>query len=94
MYRITLLRDWGIGTNGVFETQKMESRDTAHRCAALRQCRDAALARCDAGIRGMGGSGEIAAAARALRKGCGPMTMRYERLESNFKNRESLGIEN
>ena len=46
MYRITLLRDWGIGTNG------------------------------------------------ALRKGCGPMTMRYERLESIFKNRESLGIEN
>ena len=39
--------------------------------------RDAALARCDAGIRGLGGSDESAAAARALRKGCGPMTMRY-----------------
>jgi len=36
-----------------------------------------ALARRDAGIRGMGGSDESAAAARALRKGCGPMTMRY-----------------
>jgi hypothetical protein len=36
----------------------------------------AALARCDAGIRGMGGSDGIAAAARALRKGCGPMTIR------------------
>jgi len=29
------------------------------------------------GIRGMGGSDESAAAAGALRKGCGPMTMRY-----------------
>jgi hypothetical protein len=36
-----------------------------------------ALARCDAGIRGLGGSDESAAAAGALRKGCGPMTMRY-----------------
>jgi len=36
-----------------------------------------ALARCDASIRGMGGSDESAAAAGALRKGCGPMTMRY-----------------
>jgi len=36
-----------------------------------------ALARRDAGIRGMGGSDESAAAAGALRKGCGPMTMDY-----------------
>jgi hypothetical protein len=39
--------------------------------------RDAALARCDAGIRGLGGSDESAAAAGALRKGC-PMTMLSE----------------
>jgi hypothetical protein len=63
----------------------MESRDPAHRCAAFQEGRDATLARCDAGIRGLGGSDEIAAAARALRKGCTPMTMRYERLEPNFK---------
>jgi hypothetical protein len=36
-----------------------------------------ALARWDPRIRGVGGSDESAAAARALRKGCGPMTMRY-----------------
>src|SRR5437016_14385094 len=36
-----------------------------------------ALARRDAGIRSLGGSDENAAAAGALRKGCGPMTMRY-----------------
>jgi len=36
-----------------------------------------ALAECDAGIRGLGGSDGSAAAARALRKGCEPMTMRY-----------------
>ena len=35
-----------------------------------------ALARRDAGIRSLGGSDENAAAAAALRKGCGPMTMR------------------
>ena len=51
-----------------------ESRDAAHRCAALQEGRDAALARCHAGIRGLGRSDGIAAAARALRKGCGPMT--------------------
>jgi len=47
-----------------------------------------ALARCDAGIRGMGGSDESAAAAGALRprkaaprgkQGCGPMTVRRRR---------------
>src|SRR5438105_159900 len=53
-----------------------EARDAAHRCAALRHCRDAALARCDVGIRGLGGSDGSAAATRALRKGCEPMTMR------------------
>ena len=52
-----------------------ESRDTSHRCAALQESRDAALARCDAGIRSMGGSDGSATAARALRKGCGPMTV-------------------
>ena len=35
------------------------------------------LPRFDAGIRGLGGSDESAAAAGALRKGYGPMTMRY-----------------
>jgi hypothetical protein len=35
------------------------------------------LVGCDAGIRGLGGSDESAAAAGALRKGCEPMTMRY-----------------
>ena len=54
-----------------------ESRDAAHRCAALQEGRDAALARCDAGIRGLGKSDGSAAAARALRKGCCPMTMGY-----------------
>src|SRR5262249_11177847 len=44
-----------------------ETRDPAHRCAAVQESRDAALARSDAGIRGMGGSDESAAAARALR---------------------------
>src|SRR5438045_2186280 len=58
-------------------TALQESRNPAHRCAAIRQCRDAALARCDAGIRGLDRSDGIAAAARALRKGCGAMTMRY-----------------
>jgi hypothetical protein len=41
------------------------------------ECFYVALARCDAGIRGMGGSDESAAAAGALRKGCGPMTINY-----------------
>ena len=54
-----------------------ESRNAAHRCATLRHCRDTALARCDAGIRGLGGPDGSAAAARALRKGCGPMTMGF-----------------
>src|SRR5205085_11452464 len=52
-----------------------ESRDPAHRCTALRECRDSTLARCDAGVRGVGGADGGAAAARAVRKGCGPMTM-------------------
>src|SRR5439155_23042074 len=51
-------------------TALQESRDPAHRCAALQQFRDAALARCDAGIRGLGGSDGSAPAARALRKSC------------------------
>ena len=48
-------------------TALQESRDAAHRCAALQKGRDAALARCDAGIRGVGGTDESAAAAGALR---------------------------
>ena len=57
-------------------TALQESRDATHRCAALQEGRDAALARCDAGIRCLGGADESAAAARALRKGCGPHMMR------------------
>ena len=38
---------------------------------------DAALARCDVGVRRMGGSDGGAAAARAVRKGCGPMTVGF-----------------
>ena len=37
---------------------------------ALQKFRDAALARCDPGIRGLGEANEDAAAARAVRKGC------------------------
>ena len=54
-----------------------ESRDAAHRCATLQDGRDTALARCDTGVRGMGGADGSAAATRALRKGCGPMTVGF-----------------
>jgi hypothetical protein len=37
---------------------------------ALQKFRDAALARCDPGIRGLGGADEGAAATGAVRKGC------------------------
>ncbi len=41
------------------------------------ECFYVALARCDAGIREVGEANGSAAIARALRKGCGPMTVRY-----------------
>src|SRR5207248_6538434 len=51
-----------------------ESRGPGRRCAAVRYSRNAALARPDVGIRGLGESDESAVSARALRKSC-PMTM-------------------
>src|SRR2546421_12849880 len=50
-----------------------------------------ALARCDAGIRGLGGADESAAATRALRKGCGPMTMRCECAEIQLQDANVAG---
>jgi len=43
------------------------TRDPAHRRAALQKGRDAALARSDAGVRGLGKADGSAAAAGALR---------------------------
>src|SRR5439155_3329554 len=60
-------------------TALQETRDPAHRCSTFQEGRAAALARCDAGIRGLGKADGSAAAARALRKSCGAMTMRYWR---------------
>ena len=51
----------------------------------FKKFRDATLARCDAGIRGLGGTDESAAAARALRKGCGPMTIGCEHCLFNLR---------
>jgi 5'-3' exonuclease len=54
-----------------------ETRDAAHRCATLQEGRDAALARCDADVRGLGGADGGTAASRAVRKGGGPITVRH-----------------
>ena len=51
------------------------SRPTAQARVALQETRDAALAQSDAGIREVGQADGSAAATRAVRKGCGPMTM-------------------
>ena len=49
-----------------------DSRDAAQRRRAVRRCRGDQVARPDGFVRSVDGSDESAAAARALRKGCGP----------------------
>ena len=47
-----------LANGAISRSSSQEPRDPAHRCATLRDCRDAALARCDVGVRGVGGAHE------------------------------------